>query len=1123
MLSSALTILSDNLCTIAFQLLIYQKKFDTKFSKKFHDILSLIKNTTFRSATIKSKKRQIKFNSVDTHNFFFSSDWIVDKIKIRTVIKQFLKNIVDYRFVLSKETEISALSISAFTENKSLTSQLIHIKKDSSVSDDIFTVWSNIDDICSQNSNTMSDQSESSKNIFFNFEIISEQMQALFDTLTAAMNTKINRLNNELRQLLQTITQQTFAFSSASETNVRRENSKRFFKKWTSKEIEFFDSTTNKIEFVINLEKHVFYKNVYVFVNRLKNVASLRDENILRNIIFQCLRDTTLIWHSTELSNVEKSIYREMSFDNWCTILIKRFKEKTFTALINIHFTKYILDDVRNQKNSKVFAQNIFRHVKIANMTSTYNQLCIIWNNFNWQFRQHISQFKKSTIIQFFLKQLDEQFDIWYEMIVVKKYDYEQFRKFSNKQFNQLSDRDTDRQNVTYTQHSRFSFKTNDAYQNNQNRVERSKMKITIKIENQKEINERDFDKAKQMNTDKRKRNDRSFENDKQEQKRSFDKNEKKKYRDEKLRFKAYVIENDQDFESSDYHQSEELFYFDSNYDFDESDDSEATVLANTIDFVCRRCIKIFVSNNQFHHHLRIANCDKLLKIAIACSNSIVTDVSLIHSTVDSNKNIDTEYDFKEWQYVIAQVNLISEVKSDFDCIDSEAEIILMNEKFFNQKIMNVFIRIMTTSISVKNLKTIKHSTNKYAMLSMYFSETNSADISTKTIIIREVHLIDDLKANLLINNDILDSKQIDIFNSTGTALIDSYDVTISITTRTEVRSQIRSIHALKAITIFSRFKCLVSIHHMFSLFNRDFLFESVEINLTIYTHLVNLKTSFILIRNDRIQSMKIFKNFRLRTIKEFDYSNAYQVDSLNVSELALRHSKFEHKNAWFHKIIAAYNAVTTICHNVIISATNVKSKKILQNEIIIHNFSDIVVRTFVDLINEYFKLWIDKKFANLSMKNWMKISLKSNWKNKITDKVKIYFINTKNRELLNSTFDKFHEQKKLFWTKQSTSFSFSCFVVWRDFVENKKDRVVVDIRSLNAMIQSDAYLVSFQSDILMIVSECHFISIIDCVEFFYQWRVHSADRHKLTVIIHKNQKFFNVTVMSYKNSSTYV
>ena len=375
MLSSALIILSDSFCTIAFQLLIYQKEFDTKFSKELHDILSLIKSTTFRSATIKSRERQIRFSFVDIHNFFFSSDWVVDKIKIRAVIKQFLKNIIDYRFVLSKETEISAFFISAFTENRSFTPQLTHIKKDSSVSDNIFIVWSNIDDIYSQNSNTMSEQSESFRNILFNFGIISEQMQALFDTLTIAMNTKINRLNNELRQLLQFISQQSSQSQQTSKNNVMRNRSS---KDLISEEVEFFDSTVDGQRSVVNLKKHVFYKDIFAFVNRLKNVNSVREENKLRLIISQCLRDIVLIWHSTELFDVEKEIYRDMFLQNWCNVLIKRFKKRILATFNFIQTTKYTLQDARMQKNSKVFAQNLFRHVKAASLISVYNQLILI-------------------------------------------------------------------------------------------------------------------------------------------------------------------------------------------------------------------------------------------------------------------------------------------------------------------------------------------------------------------------------------------------------------------------------------------------------------------------------------------------------------------------------------------------------------------------------------------------------------------------------------------------------------------------------------------------------------------------------------------------------------------------
>ena len=86
-----------------------------------------------------------------------------------------------------------------------------------------------------------------------------------------------------------------------------------------------------------------------------------------------------------------------------------------------------------------------------------------------------------------------------------------------------------------------------------------------------------------------------------------------------------------------------------------------------------------------------------------------------------------------------------------------------------------------------------------------------------------------------------------------------------------------------------------------------------------------------------------------------------------------------------------------------------------------------------------------------------------------------------------------------------------------------KKDRVIVDIRDFNFITKLNAYSLSLQTNILIFVRKCKFISIIDCVNFFYQWRVHSNDKHKLIVMSHRKQKFFNVVVMRYKNSSTYV
>lgn len=118
------------------------------------------------------------------------------------------------------------------------------------------------------------------------------------------MDIIIYRLKNELRQFLQKVTQffQSFQISELSKTNFtnNHENVRLLIvKNWISK-IFFFDFIAEKSESVINLEKYVFYRDVYTFVDRFRNVNFVREKNKFRSIISQCLRKTALTWHFIE-------------------------------------------------------------------------------------------------------------------------------------------------------------------------------------------------------------------------------------------------------------------------------------------------------------------------------------------------------------------------------------------------------------------------------------------------------------------------------------------------------------------------------------------------------------------------------------------------------------------------------------------------------------------------------------------------------------------------------------------------------------------------------------------------------------------------------------------------------
>ena len=663
----------------------------------------------------------------------------------------------------------------------------------------------------------------------------------------------------------------------------------------------------------------------------------------------------------------------------------------------------------------------------------------------------------------------------------------------------------------------------NKVYQNDfqKRRNDRFRMNITTKIEKKSKQSEKKFDKdVKNKSYDKIK-NNRNRNEIKYKQKDERNKNEISK---EKIKIFVTTENKSDNFDDDlkNYHQFENLSYYDSNYKNEDMNESNITInLTMIFDIVCRQCQTFFFSNNVFHKHLKF--CRKIDNISAFNAAISFSNISsfIFRFNVDVNKNVRFDYDFKEWQYASIDVILIIDMKSLSKCINIEAEIILSNITFFKSQIKNISIKTMTFFIIVSELETTKHFTNKYVIMSMYFSDKNQNDKSATALITREIHLIDNLKINILIENDIFEFKKFDVFISISSAHIESCNIIISIFVRNRSTLRIASVHSTKIMIISSQIEQIVRIHKI-SLSERDYIFESADVNFFIYSHLINITIDVILIRNDNDKKIKISRNFRLNKFVEFDYINVFQIDH-EWSDLALRKSKAQHKSFWLNKVFTT--TITHINNHDVVSDEIDKSIKDVKmtNDIIAHNFSEQVIHEFNRLIIEFSHLWIDQEFADLFMKNWMRLSLKSDWETNAKSKVKIYSFDFRNRALVNETFDQLQTQERLSWTNKATFFNYSCFVVWRNFSEKRKNRVIVDIKDLNVISQFDSYSLSLQSDIIQAVQECRFISVIDCVSFFYQWRVHSNDRHKFTVVTHREQKTFNVAIMKYRNSSVYV
>jgi hypothetical protein len=510
----------------------------------------------------------------------------------------------------------------------------------------------------------------------------------------------------------------------------------------------------------------------------------------------------------------------------------------------------------------------------------------------------------------------------------------------------------------------------------------------------------------------------------------------------------------------------------------------------------------------------------------------LTTNISIIEFIVNFFKNIEIEFEFRDWIYVKVMISLSIKSSEAQICLDTDCNVTLTNRNFIKMYEAHYFIRRMTTSLNVRELKINKHEIWEYIIAIMYFLEKINQDKLIREIIRREVHLMNDLKINMLINNDILRFEEIFIDEINVKVIIaNCQHMIISIEIRTLTKKMINKVFHVRFITIISSYSMIIiSIHRSNLSSNRNFLFELTDLIISMYAHTLNDFINDVMIKNEFNKSIKIFRNARLETITKLFYLNAFHVDFNDISHVDVqnyveRKSILTHKESWFKRVLKT----TMIAYTVVIvmfffTSQNTKhSNVVLLNDVIVQDFTSKTISIFFDLINQYFNLWKSEEFVKLSKDQWMRISLKSDWKIRIFEKIKIYSWKTKNKKLVNQIFDDLHAKRRLKYIIELISFSYSVFVVWKSINDKKKERIIVDIRELNVIILSNAYSLSLQKNIITAIKECQYLFVIDCAFFFYQWRVHSENKHKLIVVSHRDQKTFQITIMKYKNSFAYV
>ena len=409
------TVVDRNIALLAYQI----NEFIETEHRYENIVLDQIKNSiafivieyfrvSFSDSTTRSSRSQSRSRSVEASSW--SSEWSIDRVAFRQAIRSFEQKIsvLTSLVINTSEFDSSELDFSKLDLSELDSSNIFFTSPHSEITEEISR---------SKMSDNRNEFSETQKR---------EMTTIIVNAIAKAFRNHVDENDSSSDD------NENNSFDLDNDNEDRRDNDQD----WKTNDVEYFDleyeGLANMGSSIVNVDRHVFYRDVYVFVNRLKNMTSLRDDQKLRTVVSQCLREFALIWHFMKLSELEKARLRNSNLNVWYESLIARFKKRTSIALSRLQRERYTMTNIKQQKNSRLFTQNIFRYAKTAKMSSTYNSISIAWNNLNWEFRRDISKPNSHTTIRLFLDQLNSKLNIWFEMIRRTRNDFSNQRNQFN-------------------------------------------------------------------------------------------------------------------------------------------------------------------------------------------------------------------------------------------------------------------------------------------------------------------------------------------------------------------------------------------------------------------------------------------------------------------------------------------------------------------------------------------------------------------------------------------------------------------------------------------------------------------------------------------------------------------
>jgi hypothetical protein len=162
----------------------------------------------------------------------------------------------------------------------------------------------------------------------------------------------------------------------------------------------------------------VYWKNVYAFVEQIRDHATIVQPAIVRLHLKECLRGEAQSWYMNDLTDLQREglKYSPNGVEAWCRVLTDRFKEPHTVALAKLQQERYSVHDARAGRSTRAYVGQIIRHSQAVDMDRPLQQMANAWNNLDPELQPFVRRPTANTSMAEFMEDLASHEQAWYNM-----------------------------------------------------------------------------------------------------------------------------------------------------------------------------------------------------------------------------------------------------------------------------------------------------------------------------------------------------------------------------------------------------------------------------------------------------------------------------------------------------------------------------------------------------------------------------------------------------------------------------------------------------------------------------------------------------------------------------------